>query len=102
MVIRHFKGEIAKAATVYDERGEYDVHQKLDGVAENVIDKFMWLILFLRARYAEGQTLVALQEAFRSRSNGASYRRFMGLVQQAICPGSSGMEEKISQSPNAS
>ena len=100
LIIRHFKKEVAKAATEYDERGEYDVHQKLDAVAENIIDQFMWPIVFQGAKYAAGQTLVALQEGLGLDRNGQSYRRFMGLAQQAICPGDPAVwSEKISHAP---
>lgn len=100
LVIRHFKADIAKAATIFDEHGEYDVKRKLDASAESTIDRFMWPVVFQGAIYSTGQSLVALQEGLGLDRNSASYRRFMGLAQQAICPGDPAVwSSKISQDP---
>ena len=100
LVIRHFKKEVAQAATLRDERGEYDVRIRLDASPVETLSSFMWSAIFQGSIYPAGAPLIALQEGLGLDRNSPEYRRFLGLAQSAIGPGDPAIwSEKISISP---
>lgn len=100
LVIRHFKADVVKAHTVRDERGEFDVRERLDGDPAFTLSHFMWPAEFQGAIYPANATLIALQEGLALDRNSPQYRRFMGLAQSAIGPGDPAIwSEKIGISP---